>query len=146
MYRIYFFCLLSSSASLLHILIFISGFYAGNHHDDVSPLQMTATSNYKFAIHTHTHKHKYIYIKCATVIVFSLLYSRLFHFPLYWCGWKMMYFHDAFQIRSWTIQPIEKYLRLTYIYLDKMFEWFLTVAIATSFECFLFFSRLVPLS
>lgn len=63
--------LLSLSASLLHILIFISYMYAGNHHDDVSSMQMTATSNHNIAIHTNLRYICIVFVVVGRVFSFS---------------------------------------------------------------------------
>lgn len=70
-----------SSASLLHILIFIGGFYAGNHHDDVSPMQMTAPNNSEcYSLH----------IELYTEPLFCVVWGFFaFSIALYnICGWK----------------------------------------------------------
>lgn len=87
-----------SSASLLHILIFIGGFYAGNHHDDVSPMQMTAPNNSEcYSLHIELYTEP----KFCVVRGFS-------HFQLYcitFVDGKVRFFQNV--THSWTPAPIQ---------------------------------------
>lgn len=63
-------------------LIFIGGFYVGNHHDDVSPMQMTATNNSNTMNIVNTHNTT-VSLVVVCFIAFSIVSKS---------GWQNMRF------------------------------------------------------